>query len=137
MNAPVLFCNPTQRNSSAVEGKYGTKSPSPFPKNKKAPTPLGPLPRRPSPAQGPCEAGPETPRPRTGRGFSGLAAPPGGRGAHCGPGSRSTWPWRQQKSLGRSQCWALRPTRCVGTELRLGSRQTYQESAPTPKFPAV
>ena len=82
MNAPVLFCNPTQLNSSAVEGKYGTKSPSPFPKNKKAPTPLGPLPRRPSPAQGPCEAGPETPRPPTGRGFSELAAPPGGRGAH-------------------------------------------------------
>lgn len=69
-------------------------------------------PRRPGPAQGPCETGPETPRPLAGRGFPRLPAPPGGpwralRSPLRRPlwlGSHSTWAAVRPEFLNKGEC---------------------------------
>lgn len=75
---PRLLCPPLPPHLSAPALSYrcggreaGNGIPETFSKEQKAPPPLGLLPRCPSPAQGPCEAGPETPRPRRGAAFLG------------------------------------------------------------------
>lgn len=116
------------------KGSGGLRPRTLFQRVTSAPT-LGAAPPCPSPAQEPCEAGPETPRPPTLRGSPRLAAPPGGRGAHCGPGSVSTWVVERTRVPG--------PKSMVGTAVscRVGTKQAWERTdlpgSLSHSFPAV
>lgn len=127
-----------------VEGKQGTKSHSPFPKNKKRPNPWGHT--RDAPAPPRCPARPA----RRPRGLRWGAAFPGWR-RHLVAAVRTAGPAREPAAArlprhlgpggeggtggpGVKSVFGTAAARCVGTKLRLGTRQTYLESAPTPKL---